>query len=236
MFSSEMCFDKVNAGGLRDTCLLLKFSNFRHAVRFLCCEILFLDHEVDSLWRRQERPYNLVVAEHFDLVCIYFDFESLEIHECNQKRYVSKSQNNNGGRHINCSMSLIHLIKTTEIHISWHVPIHNDKLVTSYSSNVQLWGRRGPPVRWLRRVRRGLKFFGKKTRQRVNASDFLVNIGLFMTLYRKSHFDLLTSKNRISQNSSPFYHFYLCRTRALMTRQGAVHGFYNFRSQTTKTQ
>ena len=116
------------------------------------------------------------------------------------------------------------------------MPIHNDKLVTSYSSNVQLWGRRGPPVRWLRRVRRGLKFFGKKTRQRVNAdSDFLVNIGLFMTLYdslwlfmtlyRKSHFDLLTSNSRTSQNSSPFYHFYLCRTRALMTRQGAVHGF-----------
>jgi len=49
MFSSEMCFDKVNAGGLRDTCLLLKLPNFRHAVRFLCCEILFLDHEVDSL-------------------------------------------------------------------------------------------------------------------------------------------------------------------------------------------
>ena len=51
------------------------------------------------------------------------------------------------------------------------------------------------------------------------------SLWLFMTLYRKSHFDLLTSNSRTSQNSSPFYHFYLCRTRALMTRQGAVHGF-----------
>ena len=48
MFWSEMRFDKVNAGGLRDTCLLLKVLNFWHAVRFVLQNFIF-DHEVDSL-------------------------------------------------------------------------------------------------------------------------------------------------------------------------------------------